>query len=254
MIDLHSHILPNIDDGPKSLEPALEIARAALADGISVLAATPHVRHDHPTTPEQMESQLQMMRLELTAAEIPLELLGGGELSLELAAALPDETLHRFGLGGNPNALLIETPFLGWPLGLEQTLFHLRRRGYLVVLAHPERNSEVQERPERLEAVVESGTLVQLTAGALEGRMGPQSQRTAFRLIELELAHLLASDAHAASVRRIGLSGAVRAVGNRELADWLTDAVPAAIVAGSAIPPRPALRRRGLRLARSRRD
>ena len=251
MIDLHSHILPGLDDGAETIDAALEMARSAVADGIGVIAATPHVRSDYPTDPARMEQLVEAVRAALSEQSIPLELLPGGEIALDMLAELPDPVLRRFGLGGNPRYLLVEPPYSGWPLGLEQTVFELRLRGFAVVLAHPERNDEVQESPERLERLVEMGTLVQLTAAAVDGRLGQRPQKTALRLLELGLAHLLASDAHAPTVRQVGMSAASREIGDDALGHWLTHGVPAAIVAGRELPARPERPGRKLRLPRS---
>jgi protein-tyrosine phosphatase len=239
VIDLHSHILPGLDDGSETIEGALEMARSAVADGIRVVAATPHVRSDYPTGPGEMEELVESIRAELREHSIPLDLLTGGEIALDLLPELPDPVLRRFGLGGNPRYLLLESPYDGWPLGLEQTVFELQLRGFVVVLAHPERNDEVQERPERLERLVEMGTLVQLTAASIDGRLGQRPQKTGLRLLERGLAHLLASDAHAPTVRQVGMSAAAQQIGDEALARWLTHDVPAAIVAGTELPPRP---------------
>jgi protein-tyrosine phosphatase len=241
VIDLHSHILPGLDDGAGTLDDALAIAEAAVADGIRAIAATPHVRAaDYPTTPEQMERQLDSVRKALRDAAVPIELLPGGEIALDMLPQLGDEDLRRFGLAGNPKYVLLEAPYLGWPLGIEDGLFQLSLRGFTAVLAHPERNDEVQSNPERLAPLVERGTLVQLTAASLDGRLGAGPQTTGLRLLELGLAHLLASDAHAPSVRKIGMAGAAHALGNDELGRWLTEDVPAAITAGGDLPTRPA--------------
>jgi protein-tyrosine phosphatase len=248
VIDLHSHILPGLDDGAATLEDALGIAEAAVEDGIRVIAATPHVRAaDYPTSAEQMERQLELLRRELREAGIPLELLPGGEIALDRLPELDDEELRRFGLGGNPRYLLLEAPDFGWPLGIEDTLFELQLRGFTIVLAHPERNGDVQASPERLAPLVERGMLVQLTAASLDGRLGREPRKTGLRLLDLGLAHLLASDAHAPMLRQIGMTAAASAVGDDQLARWLTDDVPAAIVAGTEIPPRPAHPPRRLR-------
>jgi protein-tyrosine phosphatase len=240
VIDLHSHILPGLDDGARSLEDALGIARSAHEDGIRAVAATPHVRDDYPTSPAQMETQLGALRDALRNAGLPLDVLPGGEIAIDMLSQRDEDELRRFGLAGNPRYLLIETPYFGWPLAIEQTLFQLGLRGFTTVLAHPERNGEVQGSPERLAPLVERGTLVQLTAASLDGRLGAGPKKTSRRLLELGLAHLIASDAHAPTVRQIGMSAAARAVGDQELARWLSEDVPAAIVAGGAIPLRPA--------------
>lgn len=235
MIDLHSHVLPGLDDGAEDLDEAVAICRAAVADGISVLAATPHVRDDYPTTPEQMEAALAELR---DAIGDELRLLPGGELDLGQLER-PAEQLLRFALAGNPGYLLVETPYAGWPLDIGDRLFGLLAAGITPVLAHPERNGQVQEQPELLEPLVASGVLVQLTAGAVDGSLGRRSHESALALLDRELAHLIASDGHAPSIRRIGMSGAVASLDDDALARWLTVDVPGAIVDGGALPPRP---------------
>jgi protein-tyrosine phosphatase len=239
VIDLHSHVLPGIDDGAGDLDESIAMCKAAARDGIHVLAATPHVRHDYPTTPAQMEAAFNKVRV---AVGDVLRLVPGGELDIaELDR--PAEELARFGLAGNPRCLLIETPYFGWPLDLADRLFQLRAAGFSAVLAHPERNPDVEARPELLEPLVAGGTLVQLTAASVDGRLGRRTQRCARRLLDLRLAHLIASDAHAPHVREIGMSRAVRAVGDGALAAWLSTEVPRAIMEGRAPPPRPDRRR-----------
>jgi protein-tyrosine phosphatase len=238
MIDLHSHILRGIDDGARSLEDSVEIARAAVADGITLIAGTPHVRDDWPTDAGVMEYRVAELNAELAQARIPLEVRSGGELALEWLARLSIDELRRFGLGGNPRYLLVETPYYGWPLALADRLFSLRAQGITPVLAHPERNAEVQAHPERLAQLVEGGVLVQVTAASLDGRIGKRPQECGRRLIEDGMVHMLASDAHHASVREVGLSSAAKAVGGK-LAEWLTYEVPAAIVNDTPLPPPP---------------
>ena len=248
MIDLHSHVLPGVDDGPPTMEGSFEILRAAEADGIERIAATPHVRDDYPTAPETMERLVGEVNEAARAAGIAVEVLPGGELALEHAAALGDGTLRRFGLGGNPSALLLEFPYHGWPLDLRDLVFRLETRGFRIVLAHPERNAEVQAEPERLRPLVDAGVLVQLTAASVDGRLGRASADASRTLLDAELAHLIASDAHAPAIRAVGMSAAAEAVGDEALGRWLTHDVPAAILGGAAPPARPARRRRrGLR-------
>ena len=118
MIDLHSHVLPGLDDGAADVGEAVAICRDAFADGITVLAGTPHVRHDYPTTPEQMEKALVELQAALGGL---LRLVPGGELDLaELDR--PATELARFALAGNPGYLLVETPYVGWPLDLADRL------------------------------------------------------------------------------------------------------------------------------------
>ena len=239
MIDLHSHVLPGVDDGPPSLGGSLEMLRAAAEDGITRIAATPHVRDDYPTEPGTMERLVDEVNAAARDEGIPVEVLRGGELALEAAAAADDETLRRFGLGGNPSALLLEFPYRGWPLELRDLVFRLEARGFRIVLAHPERNADVQEEPERLRPIVDAGVLVQLTAASVDGRLGRAPAAASRALLDARLAHLIASDAHAPAVRAIGMTAAAEAVADEPLARWLTHDVPAAVVAGTAPPPRP---------------
>jgi protein-tyrosine phosphatase len=243
VIDLHSHILPGLDDGPETLAGSLEIARTAVADGIRVVAATPHVRDDYPTDADTMERALEALRDALRSNMIPLDVRTGGEIAIDWLDRLSPEELRRFGLGGNPNYVLIEFPYYGFPLGLVAAAFDLSARRITPVIAHPERNADVQSSPEKLRPIVRSGGLVQVTAASLDGRLGPSSQNAAMQLIELELAHLLASDAHHATIREVGMGSAVKAVGDRELGRWLAEGVPQAILDGTPLPPRPEKRR-----------
>jgi protein-tyrosine phosphatase len=244
MIDLHSHILPGLDDGARTLADSIEIARAALDDGITVIAGTPHVRDDWPTDAESMEQRVDELRAELEASKVPLDVRRGGEIALDWSFKLSVDELRRFGLGGS-RYLLVETPYYGWPLQLPDLLLSLRDQGLVPVLAHPERNVEVQTRPERLIPLVEGGVLVQITAASVDGRIGRRARDCGLGLIRAGLAHLLASDAHHASVRAVGLSAATDAVGGGALGEWLTSGVPAAILADAEIPPRPSSGRPG---------
>ncbi len=239
MIDLHTHILPGLDDGVATTEEACELARRAATDGVTAIAATPHVREDYPTTPAQMETAVDRLREALRAANIPVELLPGGEIAFEILAVLDREELLRFSLANSKRYVLIEFPYVGWPLALESALWKIRAAGLVGVLAHPERNREVQERPDRLAPLVEAGTLIQITAASLDGRLGRPARTTARTLLNDGSAHVLASDAHGAGLREAGLADAIAAVDDDVLARYLTEEAPAAIVAGEAVPPPP---------------
>jgi protein-tyrosine phosphatase len=239
VIDLHSHVLPGVDDGASSLEESVEMARAAVDDGIWCLAATPHVRDDYPTSADEMEALVAEVQAAVDREGLRIKILRGGELALERLDLLALDELRRYGLGGNPRYLLLEFPYTGWPLGVEERVFALRTRSFVPVLAHPERNREVQADPERLDPLVRSGCLVQVTAASLDGRLGRSSTACARTLVDVGLAHLLASDAHLPEVRQIGMSAAAGAVGDDELAHWLTVDVPRAIVEDRPVPPRP---------------
>lgn len=244
MVDLHSHILPGLDDGTRSFEESIEVVITAARDGTSIMAATPHVRDDYPTTAETMERLVRELQTILRERGINLHVLGGAEIAIPRMETMSEQELLRFALAGNPHYLLIEFPYLGWPLSLEADIRNLKERGITPVLAHPERNPEVQHAPARIAPLVAAGALVQLTAASVDGRLGHRNRRAAHRLIAAGHAHLIASDAHWPGLRRAGTSTAAAAVRDPLLAEWLTREVPAAIVQDAPIPERPVTRSR----------
>jgi protein-tyrosine phosphatase len=247
LVDLHSHILPGIDDGARALEESVEIAIAAVRDGTTVMAATPHVRDDFPTAVATMERLVLELSEILREKGVELQLFGGAEIAIPHLQALDADELRRLGLGGNPHYLLVEFPYLGWPLSLETEIWTLKSHGITPVLAHPERNPQIQEVPARIAPLVAAGALVQLTAASVDGRLGRRNRTTAQELVADGNAHLIASDAHWPGLRRAGTSSAAAALRDPELARWLTHDVPAAIVQDLPIPERPRTRKRTLR-------
>src|SRR5919106_611325 len=241
VIDLHSHILPGIDDGARSLEEARELARLAVREGVTAIAATPHVRADYPTTPERMERGVSELQRDFGRQGIRLEVVRGGEIDIQRLSVLSEADLERFTLAGGGRYLLLEFPYFGWPLALDAAVTTLVGLGLTPVLAHPERSATVQERPSRLGGLVAAGALVQVTAGSLAGAFGRSSRNAARALVASGLVHVLASDAHSPDARDAGLAAGVEALDDAGLAAYLTEETPAAIVAGGEVgrtPPR----------------
>jgi protein-tyrosine phosphatase len=251
VIDLHTHILPGLDDGPADLEGSIAIAREAALGGVTALAATPHVRDDFPTTASAMASALATVREAVREARIDLEVLPGAEIAFDRLHALPLEELRSLGLGGSSN-LLVELPFFGWPLDAAEQLRRLREAGFTTVLAHPERNSAVQKSPARLVDLVRAGVLVQVTAGSLVGDFGPLVRRTARELMSSNLVHVLATDTHRASGPRTTLGASLKAIKDPGLRNWLVSDVPSAVIEGTLPPGRPSPARRWTHAARRR--
>jgi protein-tyrosine phosphatase len=249
VIDLHSHILPGIDDGPRTLEGSLDLARAAVAAGTHTILATPHINDDPTIDAEKVADGLAALRPALAEAEIPLEVLPGGEIAIWRLADLDDDALRGLALGGGPY-LLIESPFSPVAGTFEPLVIDLLHRGHRVLLAHPERCAAFQREPARLGRLVDSGVLVQLTAGSMAGAFGSTVRRFTAAILREGLAHVVSSDAHDATKRPPGLTAGFTAL-ERELPGlagqqwWLTEGVPRAILDGEPLPERPPLPRPG---------
>ncbi len=245
MIDLHSHVLPGIDDGPATLEGSLALARAAIARGTTTLLATPHIDHSFGIAPRTVAPAVRALRSELAGAEIPLDVLAGGEVAISRLAELSDDDLRTVRLGDGPY-LLVESPHVPTAGTIEPALFDLQVRGFGVLLAHPERSPVFLRDRERLRALVQQGALCSITAGSLTGKFGRTVRAYALELLEEGLVHDVASDAHDHTRRVPGLAEGLSAAegdipGLEAQTDWLTRAAPAAILAGDDLPPRPEL-------------
>ena len=247
MIDLHSHILPGIDDGPATLDGSLELARAAAAAGTRTILATPHINTDERIDAAMVAAGIEALRPALEAAEIPLEVLPGGEIAIWRLVDLDDDALRSLALGGGPY-LLVESPFSPVVGDFEPLVLDLHARGHRVLLAHPERCPAFQRDPPRLERLIEAGALAQVTAGSMAGAFGTTVRRFTSGLLRDGLAHVVASDAHDAVKRPPGLGAGFAAL-ERDLPGvsmqqpWLTEAVPRAILDGAPLPERPPLPR-----------
>lgn len=239
MIDLHTHILPGLDDGARTLDEAVDMARTFVGEGVTAVAATPHVRDDYPTPAQVMLQAVTTLQRVLDEEKIPLVLLPGAEVAVDWVAKLDDTELRRLTLAASGRYLLVETPYRGWSATVVEQLRRLLLVGLTPVLAHPERNAVVQRRPSLLAPLVEGGMLVQVTAASLDGRLGKAAHVTGHRLVADGLAHVVASDAHAPNVRAAGLLPAVEAIRDDALAQWLVTDVPLALAHGEGVPSRP---------------
>lgn len=243
MVDLHSHVLPGVDDGPVNMHFSVALARAAVAAGTAMMVATPHIRADHPVDPDEIAPRVAELNTILEQESIPLEVLAGAEVSLAKARELGDEVLRGLCLG-NSRHLLVECPYTDTDEELEATLFELQARGFRLLLAHPERSPAFRGRAERLSALVGRGVLSSVTAGSLAGRFGGSVREFALGLVEHGLVHDVASDAHNHVDRPPGLASAFDQAeselpGITAQASWYTVHAPWAILSDLPLPPAP---------------
>ena len=203
MIDLHCHILPALDDGALDLDDAVGMARQAEADGVAIVCATPHIRHDHDVPIGELPVRVRALNEVLARRGVGVRVVPGGEVAETEFAGLDDGALRAVSLGGGGRWILLE-PAPG-PLSdsLAAAVGELARRGFRSVIAHPERHFD-RDFESRLAQLVERDALVQVTAAMLE--------HEAPAIVELArrgLVHLLGSDAHSSRAGRpIRLSGA----------------------------------------------
>jgi len=193
-VDLHCHLLPGVDDGARSVDDALEMARALVDLGFDTVAVSPHARTGMAPA-EVCRQRFEELQVALRAAAIPLALRLGAE-----NAVVEDGFLEGL---GTPAArpvhqgpyVLVEVPYRAPVVALPELVFQMRRRGVTPLFAHPERCLEFQ-RPGRAAEVVALGARLQLDLGALTKRYGPVPQRTARDLLDQGMYTVAATDLH----------------------------------------------------------
>jgi protein-tyrosine phosphatase len=255
MIDLHSHVLPGLDDGPDEIEESIELVRFAAAQGTTLLAATPHLRADYPDVLIEDVARACADLNERVPAHTGLEVIPAAEVDVFWAHRATDEQLRLASFGQRGTDLLVETPYGPVPDNFEDLLFRVTVRGFRVLLAHPERNPSFQREPGRLSEMVGRGVLLQITVPSLVARdRASRSRKLAMQLVREGLAHNMASDSHSASesFRPPYLRRGVQALAELApaYAEWMVTDAPAAILAGEGLPPAPRVAepRRGIRL------
>lgn len=201
MIDIHCHILPDIDDGPRTMEDSLQMARIAVADGITTIVATPH--HNSPYVDSQpaevVLQRVQELREELRKNAIPLEVLPGQEIHITETTVEDILQGRSLTLNNGGKYALIEMPSDSVPFYVRQVVEELKGNGITAIIAHPERNRRVQQDPEVLAGLIEVGALGQITAGSLTGGFSDRSKKSAREVLKKGYVHMLASDAHSAN-------------------------------------------------------
>ncbi|MGZ5786294.1 MAG: tyrosine-protein phosphatase [Ramlibacter sp.] len=220
MIDLHSHILPGIDDGSKSLAMSLEMARIAVADGIRTMACTPHIYPGlYMNDAAGIRAACDALQAVLREHGIDLQLTTGADVHLVpglidglRAGTIP--SLH------GTRYVLLEPPHHVLPPRFAESVFQLITAGYVPVITHPERLTWMDDHYDTMRQLVQAGAWMQITAGALTGLFGPRPKYWGERFIGDGLAHILATDAHS-STRRVpvmseGLAVAEKLLGREE--------------------------------------
>jgi|SRR5450830_248454 len=215
IIDLHCHFLHGIDDGARNLTEALDLARAAVADGITASAMTPHIHPGrYPNQKSVIAVHVQAFQQALNQHGIPLAVYPGAELraSDESLSQLQAQEVPFLGEYKGLKILLLEFPHQGlpaWGLGF---VYRLLEQGIRPLIAHPERNKHVMANVDRIEPYVAAGCWLQVTGGSLLGQFGKASEKAAWALMEQDAVTVVASDAHNLDSRPPHLKAALEAV------------------------------------------
>jgi protein-tyrosine phosphatase len=206
VIDLHCHLLPGIDDGASELAVSLNMARAAVAQGIEVVACTPHILPGlyHNSGPAIRQATVELQEI-LDREAIPLRLVAGADVHMcpDFVAGLRSGRLLSI---ADSRYVLVEPPHHTAPPQLEDFFFNLVVAGYVPILTHPERLSWVPSRYDAIKRMARAGVWMQITAGSFTGAFGRNALYWAQRMLDEGCVHLIASDAHDAERRRPDLA------------------------------------------------
>jgi protein-tyrosine phosphatase len=242
-VDLHLHLLPGVDDGARNLRQSIEFSRRLAADGVREATVTPHVGTGLAYDPLSIPDRVASLQAALDREGVPLRLHGGGEIHPHGAGRLSDAELAVVAHGPTgARWVLCEVPFAGIDDDYLHTCRDLRRRGYGVLIGHPERAAGlVPEGLQMLRGELAAGSLLQVNVCSLIGNNGPAAREAAHLLVRSGLAFVLASDAHPGTrehTLRSGFDLAIEA-GATPLRAWrLTQGNPRFLLE-NGIPPSP---------------
>lgn len=239
MIDIHCHILPGIDDGPLTLNESIEMCRMASTDGIKTIVATPHFNPGaYENSSDKIFRLIEDLETELKNEKIEIKILPGADIAI--TPELPDYfkkeeylTINRTG-----RYFLAEFPPASVPPKWDAFLLSLLSSGIVPIITHPERNPWFIEHPDALYSVVSKGVMVQITAMSITGGFGEDIQRYSIFLLQNNLAHVVATDAHSATYRPPLLADAVKMASDvigKEKAESLVTTIPSAIIEGRPV-------------------
>jgi len=195
--DIHSHLLPGLDDGVKSLEESMEILHQFHELGTRKLYTTPHIMSDlYPNNEADILTKLSELQKKIANTGLEIEILAAAEYYLDETLLKKTESASHELLTFGNNYLLFETSFMNQPFHLNEFIFKARSRGYHPVLAHPERYAYIQNDHELVDDLIQRGVLLQLNIISLAGYYSKPVRKLAERLIEKGQVHFVGSDCH----------------------------------------------------------
>ena len=205
MIDIHNHVLVGVDDGPQSLDETIALLKQASAQGIKGIVVTPH--HLHPRYDNTFETVLkgidELNNIE-EIAQLNLQLYPGQEIRITDKIFEEIEQHKVKGINGS-KYLLIELPSNSVPHYTKNLLYEIQTKGFIPIIAHPERNKAIAKDINLLYELINNGALSQITASSLTGELGKNIQKLSIQMLEHNLVHFVASDAHHSESRPFSL-------------------------------------------------
>ncbi|MBT2639684.1 CpsB/CapC family capsule biosynthesis tyrosine phosphatase [Bacillus sp. ISL-39] len=212
IVDIHNHILPGLDDGAEDIQKAIQMGMQAVENGITHIIATPHHRNgEYVCHPEQINEGIAILNFLFDRQDIPLTVLPGMEV--HLYGSLADDMASTGGivtLGESMKYVLVELPYSHVPHFTGDIFYQMQLKGFIPVIAHPERNAEIKKRPNILVELIQKGALAQITAASIAGLFGKESQKLSIKLLKHNLVHFIASDAHNVTNRSFQLLSAYK--------------------------------------------
>jgi len=212
MIDIHNHIIWDVDDGAKTIEDSIDMAKIALEDGIKKIVATPHFMEDsYHKSKEEILKKTEKINSLLKEKHIDIEILNGHEafFSIDIVQKIEEEKIFTI---NNSQYILIEFPLMNIPQNSEKIINNIMKRGYRPIIAHPERINSVVNNPSILIPFMEMGCVTQVTSGSLLGLFGEKIKKTSEEMVRRNMVYIISSDAHNTRSRKPKLSRAYRKI------------------------------------------
>ncbi len=239
MIDLHAHILPNLDDGPRSWEESLEMCRMAFDDGIRTIVATPHtlngVYNNNAAVIKQQAKHLQKL---LEKNNIAVNILPGSDVRVYPTLTSLIENGEALTINDNRRYIILELPDLFPMPAIKKLMLSLTDKGITPIISHPERISQIQQDSSVIYDFIKEGALTQVTAMSITGEFGKGAKGFVEKMLKYDMVHIISTDCHNIVSRPPILSIAVelasRIVGKEKALSMVTS-TPQAIIEGQKV-------------------
>jgi protein-tyrosine phosphatase len=214
MIDIHSHILPGVDDGARNVDEALDMLRMSVDTGVTVQVLTPHIHFGRfENQKADLQQRFAVFQEQVDEANIKIGLQLGSEvrISSEIMQLVAQDAIPTLGVYNGKKTFLLEFPRIEVPAGYENLVKWLIKKGYLPIIVHPERNQTFVRKPHKLQLLTDMGCPLQITASSLTGQFGDEAQQNAELLLQNGDVSAIASDCHNLKGRKPNLNEGVAA-------------------------------------------